>query len=476
MKLRGNSVQARDVAHMLHPYTNARKLEESGPLVIERGEGIQVFDDEGNAYIEAMAGLWSVAVGFSEPRLAAAAQRQFEALPYYHSFSQKSNRPAVELAERLVALADNRMGKVFFTNSGSEANDTVVKLVWYYNNALGRPEKKKIISRERAYHGITVASGSLTGLPWNHKAFDLPIPAVRHVGCPHYYRYAAPGESEAQFAERLASELEDTILREGPETVAAFIGEPLMGAGGVIPPPAGYWEKVQAVCRKHDVLVIADEVICGLGRLGRTFGSDYYGIDPDVMVVSKQLTSSYQPLAAVLISDDLYQPIADQTARIGTFGHGFTTTGHPVATAVALENLKIIEEEGLIENAAKVGAVLQRRLRALADHPLVGEVRGAGLIAGVELVAEKAARRPFEPAGTAGGYLYQRAHHHGLIVRNIVDTIAFCPPLIATEADIDRIVDRFEASLADTQSWLHEQGHIQGRSPAPATPATGPVK
>lgn len=460
MKLRGNSVQARDVAHVLHPYTNARKLEESGPLVIERGEGIHVFDDEGNAYIEAMAGLWSVAVGFSERRLAAAAQRQLEELPFYHSFSQKSNRPAVDLAERIVALADNRMRKVFFTNSGSEANDTVVKLVWYYNNAMGRPDKKKIISREKAYHGITVASGSLTGLPWNHRSFDLPISGVLHVGCPHYYRHAAPDESEADFAERLARELEETILREGPETVAAFIGEPLMGAGGVIPPPSGYWEKVQAVCRKYDVLVIADEVICGLGRLGRTFGSDYYGIDPDVMVVSKQLTSSYQPLAAVLIGDDLYQPIADETARRGTFGHGFTTTGHPVATAVALENLKIIEEENLIENAANMGEILQSKLRALGGHPLVGEVRGAGLIAGVELVADKDTKRPFDPAGTAGGYLFQCAHRHGLIIRNIGDTIAFCPPLIIGEEDIGRTVDRFEASLEETRGWLSDQGHI----------------
>ncbi len=453
MTLLPNSIQARDVAYMLHPNTDARKHEKTGPIVIERGEGIRVYDDQGKEYIEAMAGLWSVAVGFGEPRLVEAAARQMSRLPYYPTFSHKSNEPAINLAERLVTMAPEGLAKVFFTNSGSEANDTVVKLVWFYNNAIGRPAKKKFIARHGGYHGITVASGSLTGTPVNHRGFDLPLPQMMHVTCPHHYRFAAAGESEEAFSDRLAEELEAKILAEGPETVAAFIGEPLIGAGGVIPPPAGYWAKIQAVCRRHDVLVVADEVINGFGRLGTMFACELYGIRPDILVVSKQITSSYLPLAAVLITDQLYQGIADGSDRLGTFGHGFTTSGHPVATAVALENLDIIEERGLVANAAKSGARLQTALRAFASHPLVGEVRGAGLIAGVELVADKASKTKFEP-GRVGPYFFGRGHEHGVVLRNIGDTICFCPPLIITEAEIDETVSRFAKALDDTTAWV----------------------
>jgi 4-aminobutyrate--pyruvate transaminase len=449
-----NSMHGRDIAHVLHPYTNAERHKTVGPTIVERGEGIYVFDDQGNRYIEGLAGLWSVAVGFGEPRLVEAATKQMSQLPYYHTFSHKANTPSILLAERLVAMSPERLKKVFFTSSGSEANDTVVKLIWYYNNAIGRPERKKIISRLRAYHGITIASGSLTGLPWNHADFDLPIPGILHVGCPHHYRYAEVGESEETFADRLADELEQKILSEGPETIAAFIGEPLMGAGGVLVPPATYWPKIQAVCRKYGILVVADEVINGFGRLGTTFGSDYFGIDPDIMVVSKQLTSSYQPLAAVLLSDELFEAVAQNSARIGTFGHGFTASGHPVATAVALANLDIIDERELIANAAAMGKVLQAGLRAFEDHPLVGEVRGVGLIGAIELVADKKSKRLFDPAGKAGGYLFNKAHEHGLIIRNIGDSIAFCPPLIINEEQIRDMLERFGRALDDTTAWL----------------------
>ncbi len=408
----------------------------------------------GKEYIEALAGLWSVAVGFGEPRLVEAAARQMSRLPYYHSFSGKSSEPTIDLAERLVKMSPAGLDRVFFTNSGSEANDTVVKLVWFYNNAIGRPEKKKFIARLGGYHGITVAAGSLTGLPTNHRGFDLPLPQMKHVSCPHHYRYAQEGESEEAFADRLAAELEAKILEEGPDTVAAFIGEPLIGAGGVLPPPATYWEKVQAVCRRHDVLVVADEVINGFGRLGTMFACDHYGIRPDILVVSKQLTSSYMPIAAVLFSDAIYQGVADGSARLGTFGHGFTASGHPVATAVAMENLDIIEERGLVANAAAMGEVLQAKLRAFAGHPLVGEVRGVGLIAGVELVADKATRAKFDPVGKVGAHLYARGHEHGLVIRAIGDTICFCPPLIVTEADVGEIVDRFALALDDTATWV----------------------
>lgn len=444
----------RDISYHLHPYTNAVKHEQIGPRIIDRGEGIYVFDDQGRQYIEGMAGLWSVAVGFNEQRLVDAATRQMGKLPFYHTFSHKSHTPSVELAEKLIQLTEGRMKTAFFTNSGSEANDTVIKMVWYYNNALGRSAKKKIIARNRGYHGVTVASASLTGLAPNHRGFDLPLPQMKHVSCPHFYRDGLEGESEEDFATRMANELEALILSEGPDTVAAFIGEPVMGAGGVIIPPSTYWEKIQAVCRKHDVLIIADEVITGFGRLGTMFGSEKFGIEPDIMVLSKQITSSYQPLAAVLLGEQVHSVIARYSGELGVFGHGYTASGHPVATAVGLENIRIIEERGLVENAAQVGKVLQSSLRELADHPLVGEVRGEGLIAGVELVADKHTRKQFDPLGKAGAAVFERAHEHGLIVRGIQDTIAFCPPLIITEAQVREMVSRFADTLDEVHSGL----------------------
>ena len=449
-----NSTQARDVAYLLHPNTNARRHEQTGPIVIERGEGIYVYDDQGKEYIEAMAGLWSVGVGFGERRLADAAARQRTKLPYYHQFSSKSTMPAIDLAERLVKMTPDGLDRVFFTNSGSEANDSVIKLVWFYNNALGRTEKKKFIARTGGYHGITLAAGSLTGLPTNHRGFDLPLPFVRHVTTPHHYRFAKPGESEEAFADRLAAELESTILAEGPDTVAAFIGEPVIGAGAVLVPPATYWEKIQAVCRKYDVLVVADEVINGFGRVGTTFACERFGIKPDMLVLSKQITSSYMPLAAVLISDQIYQGVADGSKELGTFGHGFTAGGHPVATAVAMENLDIFEERGLVVHGAKVGAYMQERLREFAGHPLVGEVRGMGLIAAVELVADKASKAKFEPPGKVGLYAYNKGHERGLVTRNIQDSICFCPPMIITERQIDEVIARFAACLEDTAAWV----------------------
>jgi 4-aminobutyrate--pyruvate transaminase len=401
-----------------------------------------------------MAGLWSVAVGFNEKRLADAASRQMQKLPFYHTFTHKAHAPSIELAEKLVKYTQGKMVSAFFTNSGSEANDTVIKMVWYYNNALGRSEKKKFIARNKGYHGVTLATAGLTGLAGNHRGFDLPLPFIKHTTCPHFYREGQPGETEEQFATRMAADLEDLILREGPETVAAFIGEPVMGAGGVIVPPKTYWEKIQAVCRKYDVLVVADEVINGFGRLGTLFGCDKFNIEPDIMVLSKQITSSYLPLAAVLLNEKVYSVIARQSGEFGTFGHGYTTSGHPVATAVAIENLNIIEEKHLVDNAAQTGKVLQTALRALHDHPLVGEVRGVGLIAAVELVADKKTRRQFDPPGKVGAAVYERAHDHGLIIRAIQDSIAFCPPLIITPEQVHDMVGRFTQSLDDVQRTL----------------------
>ncbi|BBH45770.1 aspartate aminotransferase family protein [Pseudomonas sp. KU43P] len=446
-----------DVQHHLHPYTDARQHEQVGPLIIERGEGIHVYDTAGKRYIEAMSGLWSVALGFNNRRLIKAATDQLNTLPFYHLFSHKAHAPSIELAEKLVQIAPVPMSKVFFTNSGSEANDTVVKMLWYRNNALGKPEKKKIISRINAYHGITAVSASLTGLPANQRGFDVPLPGFLHVGCPHFYRNGQAGETEAAFTQRLVQELEDMILREGPGTIAAFYGEPLMGAGGVIVPPEGYWAKIQAVCRKHDILVVADEVICGFGRTGNMFGCETFDIQPDILVTSKQLSSSYQPIAAIMLNEKVYEGIADQSHALGTLGHGFTGSGHPVAAAVALENVRVIEEEKLVEHAAEIGQYLQKRLRALAGHPLVGEVRGVGLIAAVELVMNQATKAPFGTTGRLGKYLAGRAQHHGMITRAMGDAIAFCPPLISRMEDIDRIVEIFEVSLEDTYRWASAQ-------------------
>jgi 4-aminobutyrate--pyruvate transaminase len=453
-----NSQSARDVNYVLHPYTNARVHESKGPIIIERGKGVYVYDDQGKEYIEGLAGLWSVALGFGEERLVQAAAEQMRKLPYYHTFAGKSHNPSIDLAEKLVSMAPSHLKRVFFTNSGSEANDTVMKIVWYLNNALGRPKKKKFIARIRGYHGITIASGSLTGLPWNHRDFDLPIANVLHTACPHHYRFAHEGETEEDFASRLANQLQDLIDAEGPETVAAFIGEPVMGAGGVIVPPATYWEKIQAVCRKHDILIVADEVINGFGRTGTTFACERYKITPDMLVLSKQITSSYMPLAAILMTDEIYQGLADNSARIGTFGHGYTASGHPVATAVALENLKIMEERGVIEHARQMEPLFQEGLRKFAGHPLVGEARGVGLIGALELVADKATKRQFDPIGKVGAYLYDRGHHHGLIVRNIQDNVAMCPPMIIKPEEIAEMFRRFELALADTWAWVQENG------------------
>lgn len=449
-----SKIVEKDIKNQLHPYTNARVQEQKGSLMIERGEGVFVFDENNNKYIEALSGLWSVAVGFNNKRLAAAATKQFEKLPFYHLFGQKSHPASAELAEKLIELAPVPMSKVFFTNSGSEANDTVIKLVWYYNNAKGRPNKKKFISRKFAYHGITLAAGSLTGIPANLNGFDLPLSdRFLHTLCPYYYRDAKQGETEEQFVDRLVAELEALIQKEGPENIAAFIGEPIMGAGGVIVPPQGYWGKVQKVCRKYDILIVADEVICGFGRTGNMFGSQTFNIEPDIITVSKQLSSSYQPISAILINDTVYQGIADESNALGGLGHGYTAGGHPVATAVALENLKIIEEENLVANAIAMGEVLRKGLQQFADHPLVGDIRGKGLIAAVELVADKQTKAPFEKEGNLGKYLSDSAMQHGMITRSMRDIVAFCPPLIIKENEIKMILDSFEKALEDTAIW-----------------------
>jgi 4-aminobutyrate---pyruvate transaminase len=437
----------RDIASVLHPYTNLRKHREKGPLVIVRGKGVHVYDETGKEYIEGLAGLWCTSLGFSEERLAAAAARQLATLPYYHTFAGKSHDVGIALSEALLEMLPVPMSKVFLNNSGSEANDTAIKMVWYYRNALGQYRKKKILSRIRGYHGVTVATASLTGLPDNHRDFDLPIAQVRHADCPHFYRYAKAGESEEQFATRMAESLEALILREDPETITAFIAEPVQGAGGVIVPPRTYFEKVEAILRKYDILLIADEVICGFGRTGNMFGAETYALQPDIMTFAKALSSGYVPISATVISEKLYQAFLTQSDKIGQFAHGYTYSGHPVAAAVALETLAIYRERNVLEHVRSVMGAFQEGLKGFAGRPHVGEVRGIGLIGGIEFVRDTASRAPFERAAAVGPLIAAAAEKEGLMVRALGDTIAFCPPLIITAAEIGEMFTRFGRAL-----------------------------
>ena len=448
----------RDQSFHLHPATNLRTVQKEGPLVITRGEGVYVYDDEGRRYLEGMSGLWCASLGFSERRLAEAAYRQMCELPFYHSFGGKVPAISTELAERLIGIAPAGMAKALFANSGSEANDTAIKLAWYVNNALGRPQKKKIISRQRAYHGVTVATASLTGLAFAQEDFDLPIARILHTDCPHYYRGAKAGESEEAFAARLADSLERLILREGPDTVAAFFAEPVMGAGGVIVPPATYFDRIQPLLKKYEILFVVDEVISGFGRTGNMFGAQTFDLKADIMTLAKALSAGYQPISASLMTNALYEILLAQSDKLGIFGHGYTYSGHPVPAAVALETLKIYEERDIVAQVRRVGPRMQAGIRSHADHPLIGEARGIGLIGAVELVRDKATKQSFDPKAGIAAHLVRRAQHHGAILRNMPgDVVAFSPPLIISEAEIDEMMACFGRALDDTWTMVKEK-------------------
>lgn len=458
MKPRANSAQARDIAYHVHGYTNLKAHEEKGPLVIERGAGIRVFDDSGKSYIEGLSGLWCVSLGFGEQRLIDAATEAMSKLAYYHGFNHRSADVVIDLAEKLVSIAPGRLSKVLFANSGSEATDLAVKLIWYYHNAIGKPEKKKIISRVRGYHGVTVASASLTGLPHLHGDFDLPIDRILHTTAPHYYREGHEGESEEEFATRCADDLEKMILDEGPETVAAMFCEPVMGAGGVIIPPKTYYPKIQAVLKKYDVLLVADEVINGFGRTGNMWGSETFDLDPDFLSCAKQLSSAYLPISALMISDRVYQAMVAESEKLGVFGHGSTYGGHPVAAAVALETLKIYEERDIVGHVRNVMGHFQDRMAALGEHPLIGQARSCGLMGALEVMKDKDTKTPFEASDKVGAYVEERCLENGLIVRAIGDNLAFCPPLITTDAEIDEIFDIAQKSLDEAEIWVNKEG------------------
>ena len=450
-----SNAQTRDMQALLHPFAPLKLLDQNGPLIVERGKGVFVYDTKGKDYIEAMSGLWSTALGWGENELADTAAEQMRKLSYGHVFAGKSHEPGIALAEKLKEIAPFPVGKVFFGCSGSEANDTQIKFLWYAANARGQKAKKKIIARQKAYHGVTIAAGSLTGLTPVHASFDLPLDFARHTDCPHFYRFAEPGETELQFSARMAANLDALIQKEGPDTVAGMFVEPVMGAGGAMVPPDGYFDAITQVLDKYDIPLVDDEVITGFGRTGEWFGSAKYGFEPDSMSIAKALSSSYIPISAVLLSPEMTEIIDAESRRIGVLGHGFTYGGHPVSAAVALKTIEIYQKRDLVGHVRHVEPVFLERLARVAAHPLVGEAKGVGLIAGVELVADKARKTPFDPAKSVALTLCGFAEEEGLIIRALPsDRFAICPPLIITEAEIGELFDRLERAFAKLQNWV----------------------
>ncbi|CAM6122011.1 unnamed protein product [Calypogeia fissa] len=451
--------KAKSVGHaMLAPFTSGSQQTTSEPLVLHRSEGVYVYDNKANKYLDSLAGLWCTALGGNESRLVDAATKQMNLLPFYHSFWNRTTEPSLALAKVLVDLfTPTKMAKVFFTNSGSEANDTQVKLVWYYNNARGKPEKKKFIARTKAYHGSTLVSASLSGLTSLQHGFDLPtvFPFILHTDCPHYWRYHLPGESEEEFATRLAENLEKLIIKEGPDTIAAFIAEPVMGAGGVMPPPATYFDKVQPILKKYDILFIADEVVCGFGRLGTWFGSDKYNLKPDLISIAKALSSAYAPIGAVMMTEEIWKEISAYSDTFGQFGHGFTNSGHPVSCAVALEALKIYKEKNTPEHVQEVAPTFQDGMRALLDSPIIGEIRGLGLIMAVEF-GDKDPQKPFPADWGVGKYFGAECAKRGMLVRVSGDIIMLSPALIITKEEIKELVSIFSEGVKATEKRVEE--------------------
>lgn len=453
-KIQLSNMQTRDVDSVLHPYSNLHTLKDTGSLIISEGRGIYVYDSRGKQYIEGMSGLWCAGLGFGDSELIEAAKKQLERLPYYHLFTGRSMEPAIELAEKLKEIAPMDVSHVFFTSSGSEANDTQVKLAWYYNNALGRPQKKKIISRVKAYHGVTVMAASLTGLPGNHNDFDLPIARVLHTDCPHYYRFADEGDTEEEYLVGLVKSLENMIAVEGGDTIAAMIAEPIMGAGGVLIPPKNYFAAIQPLLKAHDILLISDEVITGFCRTGEWWGCQSLGMEPDTISCAKQLTAAYSPLGAVMVPEKMMQAFEDQSEKLGVFGHGYTYGGHPLGTALGVKAIEIYQKRDMLGQVRHLAPVFAERMEKLNDHPLVGETRYMGLVGAVELVRDKDTKASFDPKSAVGPHVVDFALEHGAIFRAITDSISLCPPMIIGQSELHELFDRLELALDDAQDWI----------------------
>lgn len=447
-------IQALDSAHHLHPFTTHRELREAGPRVITRAKGVYIYDADGNEIIDGMAGLWCVQMGYGRPELAEAARDAIETLSYYNHFFQTTTPAAAELASVIASKTPAGLDQILFASSGSEANDSATKLIWYYWNLQGKPQKKAIISRNRAYHGSTAIGASLSGLPFMQGIFDLPLPRFHHVApTPCFYQYGEAGESEEAFALRCARAVEEKILELGADNVAAFIGEPVMGAGGLMTPPAGYWPEIERICRRHDVLLWADEVICGFGRTGSWFGCQTYGFTPDVITMAKGMSSGYQPISAVALSERVARPIIEADSEMA---HGFTYSGHPVAAAVALKNIELIERHELVGARGRAAAAkFQAELAALSGHPLVGETRGVGLLGAVELVKNKETRERWSASGATGMKCRGHCFASGVVMRAVGETMFLCPPLIISDAEIDELFARVRKALDLTWRDLH---------------------
>ncbi|MDB3898914.1 aminotransferase [Gammaproteobacteria bacterium] len=448
------------MSSVIYPVTNLKSVEQ---INIVRGKGVYVYDDTGNQYLEGLSGLWCSALGYGNEELIEAISSQLHTLSYSHLFGGRTHPVVMELADRLAAMVPVKDARVFFSNSGSEANDSQIKMLRYYANAIGKPEKKKIIALERGYHGVTVAAAALTGLPVMHSHFDLPVDAlgILRADCPHYFRGRVDAETEEEFVERLLKNLQQLIHDEGADTIVAFVAEPLMGAGGVIVSPQGYLPQVQSLLNENDIFLWADEVICGFGRTGNDFGSTTMGIQPDIMSLAKQLSSAYVPISAAVIPGAMYEAMIDQSAEVGVFGHGYTYTGHPVACAAALKALEIYERDGLFARAAKQGAYLQSRLQEFASHELVGEVRGKGLIGAVELVADKGTGQAFAD-GKVGAFAQRACQDEGLLLRAVAgNSVAFCPPLIIKEAQIDEMIEKFARALDASLEFARQEKLIR---------------
>ncbi|OUC53326.1 hypothetical protein CA262_22635 [Sphingobium sp. GW456-12-10-14-TSB1] len=440
----------RDVSSQFHPFTSINDLKAEGTMMMESGSGVRVRDIHGKEYLDGMAGLWCVNLGYGRKEISEAIARQSEKLSFFHTFNGMSTDVVGECAEALLARAPVPMSRIFFGTSGSDANETQLKIIWVYNNLRGKPEKKKVIARWNAYHGSGVATASLTGLPGMHNLFDLPKGPILHVSAPYYYRKAPDGMSEREFSRQLAKELEDVIEREGAHTIAAFFAEAVMGAGGLIPPPEGYFEEIMPILKKNDILLIADEVVSGFGRLGTYWGSQTYGYEPDLITSAKGVTSGYFPMSAVFISPKVWDVLDSGADKIGVFGHGYTYSAHPVGAAAALAALKLIDELKVVENVADVGPYMMQGLRdRLGQHPHVGDIRGQGLMLGIELMQDRETKQILPPENRTGRQVLKAAAQRGLITRALGDTLVFAPPLVLTRAEADEIVDKFALAVDD---------------------------
>lgn len=466
MTINVKEISALDRASVLHPFTQLKDFasgKAGDPTIVETGKGIRIKDATGREYIDGFAGLYCVNIGYGRTEVAEAISRQAYRLAYYHSYAAHTTDELATLSARLVKMAPGRMSKIFYGMSGSDANETQAKLVWYYNNLRGLPNKKKIISRQRGYHGCSVVSGSMTGMSFYHDHMDLPLPGIIHTGVPHHYWGAEPGETERDFSARRARELDELIQREGPDTVGAFIGEPVLGTGGITPPPEGYWAAIQEVLKKHDVLLIADEVITGFGRLGSMFGSHHYGIEPDLITIAKGLTSAYFPLSGAIVGEKVYKVIEEAADRVGSFSHGFTYSGHPIGAAAANAVLDIVEKEDLPGKAREVGGHFQQRLKAaFAQLPIVGEVRGEGMLGAVEFVADREKKTRFDAGLKVGARISKAARDRGLIARAMPhgDILGFAPPLITTKGEVDEIIGIAEAAVRQVMDELAREGAV----------------